>query len=609
MSETVVKNDKWWQNWSLAGVIGIAYCVAASLALDLTQGAGGIATIWPASGIFVSALLLARPGQTFPLIASVGMASMASNLLYDVPVSTALAFTCANLVEGLLISQLIIRTCGVPKMLEDTRLLATFFGATLVGSLVSGAIATGLGGDFSITFFVSWFLTVCLGTLIVTPVVVTIAHERRDDIVKSPLGPFAKLFLGLAIVATIGSLLLSSIDGRFLFLPVIGVIAATYFFGARGAAISISFIAILSIGQTDFSSSKSVIFGLHSNTLFLQFYLLSLLCAVWPLSALMAAKAKLIDQYAQTNALLKMAENTAQVGHWYLGSDNSSLVWSEEVYRIHGIDQDNLEIDESMDLEESSSLKLYHPKDRENVRRTLLTAMENQGGFAYQARIIRPDGTIRHVSSIGQPRFSPTGEFEGLFGTFQDISEQTETLEALRIARSNALREAATAQRLAETDELTGIANRRKALARLRTAARAAKRDNTPLTIAIFDIDHFKSVNDRFGHQMGDKVLRRVAKIVTNQLRPEHLVGRMGGEEFLVILPGEDARSGFKIIEKLRLLIANQRWNTSGLSEVTVSAGLVSLDENDDIDDALRRADEALYKAKQDGRNLLRLAA
>ena len=597
------------QSYAFACVVGVAYFMAACLSLYLTQGVGGIATIWPASGAFISALLLAKPGQSVPLVYAVGSASLAANILFGASVPTALGFTVANIVEGLLISQLVIRTSGVPRMLEDKRWLLTFLGATIVGSLASATIAALLSGNVTLAFLVSWSMTVCLGTLIVTPLIVTIVNGLRFNASDFSMRKIWQLLLLAIGVAVVSSLVLSYEDGRFLFLPVIGVVVATYLFGSRGAAGSISLIAIISVVQADFSGSKIGSLGLNGETLFLQFYLLSLLCAAWPLSALMAAKEKLIEQYSESNALLKLAESTAHVGHWHIGSDNRSLIWSEEVYRIHGVEPLDLKFDDTTDLKESSSLTLYHPDDRDMVRETLLRAMERREGFTYQARIVRPDGSVRFVSSNGQPRYSTTGAFEGLFGTFHDITEQTEAMKSLRIARAEALREAATSQRLAETDDLTGIANRPKIFASLKAAARPAEQRKKPLAVAIIDIDYFKAINDRHGHQTGDEVLKRVAKIASGQIGPTDYIGRLGGEEFLVILPGEDESNSHTTIERIRQRIASETWTTVGIEKVTVSAGIATLTQGGDIENALRRADEALYKAKEGGRNVLRFAA
>lgn len=599
----------WFLSYALICVVGFAYFMSAWLSLHLSQGIGGLATIWPASGVFVSALLLAKPGQSAPLAGAVGLASFLANMLFGASAPLATGFAIATLVEGLLISQLVIRTSGVPRRLDDTRWHATFLGATCVGSAASGAIASLLSGNLTLAFFISWFTTVCLGTLIVTPLIVTMMSGLRVRGLVFPVRKAAILALLSVAVAIISAIVMAYGDGRFLFLSVIGVIAATYYFGSIGAAINISLIAVIAAIHTDYSRSAIGILGLNGDTLFLQFYLLSLLCAAWPLSALMADKEKLIDQYVRTNSYLKLAESTAHVGHWHIGPDHVSLFWSEEVYRIHGIEEASLEFDGAKDLEDSSSLELYYPEDREKVRTTLLSAMERHEGFVYEARIVRPDGSIRHISSIGKPRYDADGAFDGLFGTFQDITDQTETLEALRIARAEALHEASTAQRLAETDDLTGIANRRKILANLHAVAHSAKHRNEPVTIAIFDIDHFKTVNDRYGHQTGDEVLKHVAKIVSSQLRASDLFGRLGGEEFLIVLPNESGGNGYSIIERIRMRIASESWAPAGLKNVTVSAGLAILGEGENIDDALQRADQAMYKAKEGGRNLLRLAA
>ena len=579
----------------------------ACLAFKISEGVGGFATIWPASGVFVSGLVIARPSHTAAMACAVAAASLAANLLFGATFAMALSFTFANILEGLLVSQLVIRTAGKPHGLDDTRWLATFFGATLIGSLVSSIVATVLAGGLAPVFFVSWFMTVSLGILIITPLVVTIANGWRQN---HPTPNTALQLLALAVsVAAVSSLVLSLEDGRFLFLPMIAVIAATYMFGARGAALSISVIAIVATLKTDFSGPVLGSVGLSSDTLFLQFFLLSLLCAAWPLSALMAEKARLIEQYAEANKFLRMAETAARIGHWHMGPNNTSLFWSEVVYRIHGIDPNWLVVDNTKHLQNDSSLGLYHSDDRDRVRGILVSAMDRHQRFSYEARIVRPDGTIRHISSTGHPRYSAAGEFDGLFGTFQDVTEQAETLAALQFARNTALSEADIARGLSETDELTGMANRRKALGELRAAVRATEHDNSPLSLAIFDIDYFKLVNDQYGHHIGDEVLKRVATIVSAQLRPTDLVGRLGGEEFLVILPGQDGPGGFSIIERIRLRIESEEWTATGLPQITVSAGITTVSSGDQIEDALKRADHALYRAKNDGRNLLRAAA
>jgi diguanylate cyclase (GGDEF)-like protein len=125
----------------------------------------------------------------------------------------------------------------------------------------------------------------------------------------------------------------------------------------------------------------------------------------------------------------------------------------------------------------------------------------------------------------------------------------------------------------------------------------------------MFDIDHFKQINDCFGHPIGDAVLRRVAQAARRAMRSEDLVGRIGGEEFLCILPGVDDKLGPVLAERLRHAIAENRRDSDGLPNATVSLGLAIHRAGDTGETLLARADAALYEAKNAGRNQVRRAA
>ena len=590
----------------IAGAVGLAYFVAAYLSLWLTQGVEGLAAIWPANGLLVAALLLSTRTVRIATCATVAIASIAANFLFGASLFDACVYTIANIVEGTVICAAMLRFGDPERVLDRVQTIWRFLATVIGGSALGALIASTLSGHLNASFFLSWFTTVSLGSLIVTPLVITVVRDVRA---RRWLRPNWAMFGMLAVIAAISFAVFSSGSERFLFLPVLGVVVASYLFSSRGAALSISTIAVIAIGATRFAPEASTYFGINEEILVLQLYLLSLLFAAWPLVALIGDKEKLIRRYAETNQFLRLAESTAHVGHWFLPADQSAPAWSEEVFRIHGLDPAIGSQGPATRLQDEGALLRYHPADRERVREILLEAMENRTRFTYEARIVRPDGEIRMVSSIGLPRFDRKQRFEGLFGTLRDITEQTEAVEELRLARLQALHEAATAQRLSETDDLTGIANRRKVIARLHGEGRGAARSDAPLTIAILDIDHFKSVNDRFGHHMGDEVLKRVAQLIDKGLEPHELVGQLGGEEFLVLLPQADEQAGFDAIERLRVRIEGEQWPDYGPERITVSAGLVTLRGRCDVPAALRAADKALYAAKQGGRNALRTAA
>ncbi|MDR7274452.1 tetratricopeptide repeat-containing diguanylate cyclase [Catenuloplanes atrovinosus] len=153
------------------------------------------------------------------------------------------------------------------------------------------------------------------------------------------------------------------------------------------------------------------------------------------------------------------------------------------------------------------------------------------------------------------------------------------------------------------TDALTGLANRRAVDQRLPELATLAAATGRPFCLAIADVDHFKSVNDRFGHAAGDDVLRRLGALLREHVRGIDLVARLGGEEFLVAFEGVDLPEATHLAEKLRLIIQNHDWSTlqPGLA-VTVSIGVAECEDGDHTA-LLPRADARLYAAKRAGRN------
>lgn len=166
-----------------------------------------------------------------------------------------------------------------------------------------------------------------------------------------------------------------------------------------------------------------------------------------------------------------------------------------------------------------------------------------------------------------------------------------------------ALRKADAASR---TDALTGLWNRSHFEAAGLLEAERARRYGTPLSVLMFDIDHFKTINDRHGHAAGDTVLREVAEQAAAVLRSSDLLFRWGGEEFAVLLP-VDARAAAEAAEKLRQRIAATDFGAAG--KVSISIGVAQLEADESLESALQRADAMLYRAKDGGRNRVAVEA
>lgn len=182
-----------------------------------------------------------------------------------------------------------------------------------------------------------------------------------------------------------------------------------------------------------------------------------------------------------------------------------------------------------------------------------------------------------------------------LWHVFTDITMLKSNEKVLLLARD-------AAQLAADTDPLTGLLNRRAAMERLDAEMQAAFRNCSQLSLALIDLDHFKAINDRYGHAKGDDVLRHFAACGRQQLRGGDIFARIGGEEFLVLMPGTGIREATDAMDRLRHYMARDE-NRIGLGcAYTLSAGVAEYCGNA-ADDLFERADRALYRAKHLGRD------
>jgi diguanylate cyclase (GGDEF)-like protein len=182
----------------------------------------------------------------------------------------------------------------------------------------------------------------------------------------------------------------------------------------------------------------------------------------------------------------------------------------------------------------------------------------------------------------------------------------------LKLLQDELLEKNAQLESLSITDPLTGLANRRRLMARLEEEVARARRYKTPLSVVMIDIDHFKQVNDTHGHAMGDEVLRNIGAMLKASVRATDLAARYGGEEFTLVLSHTDIPAAVQAAECLREKFARLEHRLDGIAvKKTASMGVSGGDGQGEIPHAenlLKHADEALYRAKQGGRNRVEVA-
>jgi two-component system cell cycle response regulator len=201
----------------------------------------------------------------------------------------------------------------------------------------------------------------------------------------------------------------------------------------------------------------------------------------------------------------------------------------------------------------------------------------------------------------------------GVHDVLPDPPADGELLARVRAAarvttlREHLLQREQRLEELAYNDELTGLWNRRYLQRRLAAELRASERHRRPLAIAMIDVDHFKAINDRHGHLVGDEVLRAICDRLLEAMRDEDVLGRWGGEEILAILPAEPAGGVLRAAERLRRDVAEHPLTAHAIS-ATVSIGCAESAGDTSTDALVRRADEALYAAKRAGRDRVAVA-
>lgn len=290
------------------------------------------------------------------------------------------------------------------------------------------------------------------------------------------------------------------------------------------------------------------------------------------------------DEIASSARRLAEAQRLAKVGSFEKDYLHGKKNWSDEFCRILGYSPDEVDPDFNLFMHH------IHPDDEPGFRENFEAAQAMGNDFTTELRIRTVQGEERHVSLICGFDLLEDGSMFRLHGAMADVTERR--LAELRL------------ERLANTDELTGLPNRRHFLECVRAEMTRSRRFGKSLCVAMIDIDDFKKVNDTHGHGVGDVALRHVASTINGLRRAVDVVGRLGGEEFCILFPEAGLEAGIAAAERVRKGLAEAVLEHEDLRlRLMVSIGLAEYSADESLDGLLRRSDEALYEAKRTGKN------
>lgn len=567
------------KRWMIAPAFtgAILYFAFATVTILLTSDGRNHATVWLADAA-VLAVLLSRPRSEWPLALLLGWAAnLAANALTRDWAPGIVLYGGINMGQVLLAGWVMRRRSESIDILADTPTALSFlfwagFVAPAAGAIVGSAVSVVNYGESFLPSFARWYAGNALGFVILTPFLKswfdgTYVKAIRARLPRQRLEDVALLlFHGTVSAVTFGQ---SGLP--LLFAPLCSILVLAIRSGRLATQVGIVMVGVFGALAALYHVGPVALIdrGPAFEAVFFQSYLAAMLATALPVAALVASRSEELADAARREELLAMIlENSPDA---ILSFDAfGRCQWVEGATdALFGLSTDNCR---EAPLEELSVL--------------VSPVLSKLSDVALAAP------SAPHLADF-HPASLPTRTLEAAVKAVLANDRVVGTVAMIRDVTSQRAREREIA-RLAVTDPLTRVANRAgfdEAIAKCGTA-------RAPTCIAIFDIDDFKSINDRWGHQVGDRVLKEVASAARRVVGDDHFIARLGGDEFVMLLEC-DLDAGWKIMETVREVVSAVV--AAPGARVTISGGIAELDA--DPVAAMGAADRRLYLAKQAGRN------
>lgn len=297
------------------------------------------------------------------------------------------------------------------------------------------------------------------------------------------------------------------------------------------------------------------------------------------------AKIDAKENQIRREAHYKEAQEIGNIGSWSWDILNNSLYWSDQIYRIFGLKP------QEFGANYESFIEYVHPDDRDDVNENVNRALAGEGPYKVQHRVVQKNGSLREVIERGEVLFNEAGEPIFMQGTVQDMTELHNAQKKVK--------------HMAYYDNVTGLPNRNYFFERIEQSLQLQRRENNIFAVLVVDLDGFKLVNDTYGHDAGDKVLKETGQRIKSTLRDVDVASRVGGDEFIVILWGiKKVENSIHIADKILKSCSAPIHLDNITISLSASIGIsICPDHGYDTDTLLKNADQAMYVAKKGGKN------
>jgi diguanylate cyclase (GGDEF)-like protein len=594
----------------VAALLWIALAFASTA---LRDRGGAMLLLWLPTAVHVAAIY-ATPRKKWPLLlGTIFIAQVAYTTARGVPLVPAIGVDFANMVEALLCAYLGIRVLGGrAKSPQTFSHVAGLFGAALLGCAAGTLISAIFVPIRTLGEPLHWFLSSVLAVLTATPVLLYLRHWLGfgDQNVRFwEAGRHRGFMLTVGGMLALAALVLSVPMRGVTPILFVAIVFAVFRYGQLAAACGVIAYGAAAMVASLGGHSPAPYFDADpaSAALLLQGQMLLMLATALPLAAMLLTRDRLEQGLLRSNdelrahlTILNLTKTLAGIGRWQYNLETGEQTWSELMLELNGLSPEL--------APDPGDIRDLLPDGGETLFAKLAEHHQTRIPYTFDYSVVHSDGSEHILKMNVFNEFDADGTRVALFAVAMDVTEQVRREEALKHAREQAIEQAAEAQRLAKTDPLTGLANRRATLGWLESMMTCSLEIDEPLAVLMFDIDHFKRINDTFGHQVGDEVLFEVAEIARSQIRAEDLVGRIGGEEFVCILSGVGRREAGALAQRLCRAI-ERGTQRAQCPAATISVGLAHLRKGDTVETLMCRADAALYEAKENGRNQVRRAA